>query len=136
MRIPDRGLALGICLALAGCLPIAVTNRFDVAEQARQAAVCASPEACDAAWARAVDWVSSNCAFRIQTQSDVLVQTEGPLGAPNTDVACRLERVPVAEGARLELTPSCGNWFECDPERDYFKAKFNGDMRAAITPKP
>jgi len=134
-----RTRALGFCLGLvlAGCLPIAVTSRLDIAEEARQSAVCANAEACDAAWARAVDWVGANCAFPIQTHTDVLVETEGPLGAPSTDVACKLERVPVAEaGARLELTPSCGNWFQCDPERDYLRARFNGEMRAAMVPKP
>jgi hypothetical protein len=129
-----RAPALALCLGLASCLPIALVGRFDVADRAAQPPVCSTAAECDAAWATAVDWVTQHCAFNIQTRTDLLVETEGPLGAPNTDVACRLERVPAPEAgsARLELTPSCGSWFDCDPERVYLEAKFNDDVRAAI----
>lgn len=136
MRAPALHLGVGLCsaLALASCLPIALVARLGVESRAREPAVCASAAECDAAWTRAVDWVAQHCAFEVRTRTDSLVQTEGPRAAPDTAVACRVERVPFqdSDAARLELTPSCGNWFECEPERDYLQAKFNDDMRAAI----
>jgi hypothetical protein len=132
-----RSAVLVLCLGLAGCLAIAVPLRLDVASRAARPAVCVTREECDAAWAKAVEWVSQRCAFKIQTQTNELVETAGPSDAPSTDVACRLDRVPDPEAeagtARLELTPRCGNWFECDPERTYLQAAFNDEMRAAIT---
>jgi hypothetical protein len=134
MRIPAVRLGVGLCLvlALASCLPIAWTARLGVESRAREPLVCSGAENCDAAWIKAVDWVGQHCAFKVQTRTDSVVETEGPLEAPNTDVACRVERVPLPESgaARIELTPSCGNWFQCEPERDYLQAKFNDDMRA------
>jgi hypothetical protein len=129
-----RAAVVVLCLALAGCLPVAVAARLGVAARAREPAVCSSAEECDAAWATGVAWVSQHCAFEIKTRTDRLVETDGPLAAPDTDVACRLERValPEAGAARLELTPSCGSWFDCSPERVYLVARFNDDMRAAI----
>jgi hypothetical protein len=135
MQAPALRPGVGLCLVLtlASCLPIAVSARLGVEARAKDPAVCSGPEECDAVWAKAADWVAQHCAFKIQTRTDSVVQTEGPLGAPNTDVACLLQRVPFSDvgAARLELSPSCGNWFECDPERDYLQAKFNDDMRAA-----
>ena len=127
------GLGVGLLFALASCLPIAWTARLGVESKARDPAICSDAAECDAAWARAADWVTQHCAFEIRTRTDSTVQTEGPLAAPSTDVACRVERVPLpnSTAARLELTPSCGNWFQCAPERDYLQAKFNDDMRAA-----
>ncbi|HXZ86306.1 MAG TPA: hypothetical protein VEI82_12535 [Myxococcota bacterium] len=129
-----RRLGLLLYLALSGCLPMVVPGRLDVARRAERPAVCESRQECDAVWPKAVDWVAHRCAFDIKTQTDSLVETEGPAGAPSTDVACRLERAPAHEAgqSQLELTASCGNWFECLPERDYFLAAFNDDMRAAI----
>lgn len=126
------GGCLGLVFALASCLPIAWTARLDVESRAREPAVCSGAEECNAVWARAVDWVAQHCAFEIQTRSDSVIETNGPLAAPSTDVACRIDRVPLPDSgaARLELTPSCGNWFQCEPERDYLQAKFNDDMRA------
>lgn len=128
-----RATALGLCLALGGCLPIALVGRFDVASRAENRATCGSSAECDAAWADAVHWVAQRCAFNIRTQTDTVVETEGPLGAPSTAVACRVERnAPPEGGTQLVFAASCGNWFDCLPELDYLQAAFNDDMRAGI----
>jgi len=88
------------------------------------------------AWSEAIEWVSQRCAFPInkQTQSEYMVETEGPLGAPSNAVACRLQRnLGVQPGTeQIELTARCGNWFDCTPELMYFRAAFNDQMRSAI----
>ena len=128
--------ALVLCLALSGCLTAAVPARLAVQSRAAHPAVCASKAECDTAWSEAIEWVSQRCAFPIKkaTQSPYMVETEGPLGAPSNAVACRLQRnLGIQPGTeQIELTPSCGNWFDCSPERVYFQAAFNDQLRTAI----
>jgi len=129
-----RRAVLCLSLGLSGCLPIAVAAMYGVSERAKEPAVCASRDECDAAWQKAIEWVAQRCAFKIRTQTESLVETEGPQPAPSNDVACRLERIPGAEAgtAQLELTATCGNWYGCTPDALYLKAAFNDEMRAAI----
>ena len=137
-----RGATLGLCLGLAGCLPIAVASWSHLSERAEEPVACATKDECDAAWQKAIEWVSQRCAFKIQTQTESLVETEGPSAAPSNDVACRLERVPTGDAgsAQLEITARCGNYFGCVPEPLYLRAAFHDEMRAAIaaarTPAP
>lgn len=111
-----------------------VPARVDVHARAERVPVCESKAECDTAWNEAVEWVSQRCAFPIKTRTETLVETEGPPGAPDTSLACHLERVagddPGTE--QLELNASCGNWFDCTPELVYFQAAFNDQMRSAI----
>jgi len=128
-----RARVLGLCLVLTGCLPLALVARFDVASRAENRATCASSAECEAAWADAAQWVAQRCAFDIRTHTDTLIETEGPIGAPSTSVACRVERVTPAEGgSQLVFSASCGNWFQCLPELDYLQAAFNDDIRSGI----
>jgi hypothetical protein len=113
---------------------MAIPARLDVHSRAERVPVCESKAQCDTAWNEAIEWVSQRCAFPIKTQTETLVETEGPLGAPSTALACRLERVAGHDSGteQLELNASCGNWFDCTPELVYFQAAFNDQMRSAI----
>ena len=129
-----RGATLCLCLGLAGCLPITAALWSQLSARAEEPVACATNDECDLAWQKAIEWVSKRCAFKIQTQTEDLVETEGPLPAPSNDVACRLDRVPTGEAgsARLEITARCGNYFGCIPEPLYLRAAFHDEMRAAI----
>lgn len=129
-----REAVLCLCLGLSGCLPIAVASWSRLCDRAKEPVVCANRDECDAAWQKAIEWVSQRCAFKIRTQTESLVETEGPAPAPSNDVACRLERISGAEAgsAQLELTARCGNWYGCTPEPLYLRAAFHEEMRAAI----
>jgi|SRR5215475_8604221 len=129
-----RSAVLCVSLALSGCLPIAVASMCRVSERAKEPVVCATQDECDVAWQKAIEWVVQRCAFKIRTQSESLVETEGPEPAPSNDVACRLERIPSEEAgsAQLQLTATCGNWYGCTPDTLYLRAAFNDEMRAAI----
>lgn len=63
-------LAAASALGLAGCL---------TTQQAEQPPIpsikCTQGQDCDAKWSRAVTWVSQNSAYKIQTQTDSLIQT-------------------------------------------------------------
>lgn len=129
-----RRALLCLSVALTGCLPIAAALWSRLDERAKEPVECASPAECEIAWQKATEWVAQRCAFKIRTETESLVETDGPLAAPSNAVACRLERIPAGEtgSAQLELTASCGNWFGCTPEPLYLRAAFHDEMRAAI----
>jgi hypothetical protein len=67
-------MRVGICgllaaLALAGC-----ARQSSVAEPPRPI-TCLAGADCDAKWSRAIAWVASNSRWKIQTQTERLVQT-------------------------------------------------------------
>jgi hypothetical protein len=129
-----RAATLCLCLGLPGCLPITAALWSQLSDRAKEPVTCATKDECDAAWQKAIEWVSQRCAFRIQTQTETLVETEGPQPWPSNDVACRLDRVSTGAGAtQLEITARCGNYFGCVPEPLYLRAAFHDEMRAAIT---
>jgi hypothetical protein len=121
-------------LGLASCLPITVASWSELAARAKEPVACATQDECDVAWQKAIEWVSDRCAFKIQTQTESLVETGGPLPGPSNDVACRLDRIPTGDSgsAQLEITARCGNYFGCIPEPLYLRAAFHEEMRAAI----
>jgi hypothetical protein len=123
-----------LSLGLAGCLPITAALWCQLSESANTPVACATKDECDASWQKAIEWVSNRCAFKIKTQTESLVETEGPLPAPSNDVACRLDRISTGEAgaAQLEITAQCGNYFGCVPESLYLRAVFHDEMRAVI----
>jgi hypothetical protein len=129
-----RAATLCLCFGLAGCLPITAALWSQLSERANEPVACATKDECDVSWQKAIEWVSERCAFKIQTQTEDLVETEGPLPAPSNDVACRLDRVSTGEAgsAQFEITARCGNFFGCVPEPLYLRAAFHDEMRAAI----
>ncbi|HVE71803.1 MAG TPA: hypothetical protein VNI54_10575 [Thermoanaerobaculia bacterium] len=40
--------------------------------------VCTAGADCDARWSRAMDWLQANSSWKVRTQSDTMVVTEGP----------------------------------------------------------
>ena len=98
-----RAATLCLCLGLAGCLPITAALWSQLSESANAPVTCATKEECDASWQKAVEWVANRCAFKIQTQTENLVETEGPLPGPSNDVACRLDRVSTSETGGAQL---------------------------------
>jgi len=77
--------------------------------------LCASKAQCDVYWQRAQAWVANNSAYRLQTVTDTVVETYGPLAA-RTGLAFRITKVPDdKEGARIYVLPACSNAFGCSP---------------------
>jgi len=102
-----------ICVILAtGCsAPRALT----VHERAQLEPIkCAGKAECDVYWQRAQVWVAKYSTWRIQTATDVLIQTYGP-GDSNTELAYRIFREPTADGGFLiSFWAGCGNIFGCN----------------------
>jgi hypothetical protein len=82
---------------------------------ASETLVCTSKAQCDLYWQRAQAWVANNSEYRLQTVTDTIIETYGPLAA-RSGLAFRITKVPDdKEGARIYALPACSNAFGCTP---------------------
>ncbi len=116
-------MASCVTLALAGC---ASQTPLDpqVMALAERPLVCNDKAQCDRYWQAAQVWIAENSNFKIQTISDTLIQTYGPV-SPDTDLAYTVMKVPQSGGAnRIMIRAGCGNMFGCHPRPAEAAAKF------------
>jgi len=115
MRTPRRSLVIVMVLGVtSGC---DAGRRALYAQQsadrlhgiAARPVVCQAGPDCEAKWARAVDFVTRSCRWKLRIATDTLVTTEGPLDT--CDPALMLQKTPVSGGLyRLVLTVNGGCW--------------------------
>jgi hypothetical protein len=89
-----------------------------------QPITCTKGPDCDAKWSRAVSWVANNAAYKVQTQTDSIIQTMGPL--PD-DPRPAFNITKVATGpASYEITfgGGCDNFLGCIPTVPEARARF------------
>ncbi|MGB8276703.1 MAG: hypothetical protein WCF20_02020 [Methylovirgula sp.] len=67
-------------------------------------------------WSRAIEWVSQNAGYKIQTQTDALIQTYGPSGS-DTELAVTVNKVMVSPGIyEIHARMGCANEISCFAE--------------------
>lgn len=114
-------LSLVTC-ALVGCLP---PQPLELGP-----AVDAGPVTCDTgckvAWQRSQFWIAKHSLMKIQTATDVLVQTYNPTKATDQTYGFTVTREPMGgEKYRITLETSCANQYNgCSPIADDVKAAF------------
>jgi hypothetical protein len=87
---------------------------------------CAGAEDCQVKWGRAVAWVSQHSPWRIQTQTDNLIQTYGPGDSASTSTAFVVNKIPVGSGEyQISMRCGCANFLGCDRDSSEWKADFN-----------
>lgn len=97
-------------------------------EQASRPVICDSGDECSAMWGRVTSQFSIWCGYRIQTSSDYLIETYGPIQSVRTidKVACRSVRNPIdARRSEIQITTSC--WADCNMAR-IAKFQIVGDL--------
>ncbi len=125
-----RNLGLASCLALAGCASAAP----QAASPPRPVTCKAGPD-CDAKWSRALAWVTSNSGYKLQTQTDSVVQTMGPI-TDSPRPAYTVTKLATGPGTfEITFTGGCDNIFGCVPSIDEARAKF-ADFVLAIDTSP
>ena len=91
--------------------------------------LCTNKSQCEVYWQRAQAWVANNSEYRLQTVTDTIVETYGPL-AGRTGLAFRITKVPDdKDGARIYLLPACANAFGCSPSSTDATAAFKRFVR-------
>jgi len=120
-------------LALAGC---ASTQQLptvdpDIAAIATEPLFCRGTEQCTRYWQRAQVWVARNSRWKIQTATDVLIETYG--AGRTADRAYRVLREPGAGGVqRISIHSACGDYlFGCNTNELEQAAAFKLYVRMA-----
>lgn len=107
-----------LCIAitlLSGCGQMPASGDPSASPASAEPVLCIDKAQCDVYWQRAQAWVANNSGYRLQTVTDTIIETYGPLAA-RTGLAFRITKVPDdKEGARIYALPVCGNAFGCSP---------------------
>jgi hypothetical protein len=104
--------------ALSGCNTVASDPAVGSAVDylAKRPITCQSGPDCEAKWSRATAWVAKNGAYKIQTTSDSLIQTMGPLPS-DPRPAYTVLKTASADGSGFQITldGGCDNFLGCVP---------------------
>lgn len=112
---------------LAGCSHQSAT----VAEPV-QPITCQAGADCDAKWSRAVSYVANNAGWKIQTQTDSLIQTFTSTGG-STRPGYTITKTAVGNGRyEIALAGSCGNLIACIPTIPEARTHFSDFVAAPI----
>jgi hypothetical protein len=126
-RSLDGRLFLGPLLAIsatAGCVSACST----IAPQASAPSAsinCRAGVDCDAKWSRAVNWIATNSRWKIESQSDTIVQTtdsrDGSLSPSFT-----VTKVATGDPSVYQIVfdGGCDNIFRCEPTVAESRARF------------
>lgn len=122
---------IGLVL-VGGCATTPDPQRLAMQEQINQTIpTCSGVEECNAKWEAAQLWVVHNSAYKIQTATNVLIETYNP-SQHSPSLAARVTKEPQGGGKyRLLVALWCDNMFGCVPDA-YAKAlEFNKAVGAA-----
>jgi hypothetical protein len=109
---------------LISCARLTPEQQAALQQAANRPVTCTTGKDCEEKWSRAVHWVTQNSAYKIQTVSDNVIQTMGPL--PN-DASPAFTVTKVFNGSdtyALVLHGGCDNIWGCVPDPLKLKASF------------
>lgn len=124
-----------VVLGLSGCATTG-QNAANL-KQEFQAGIpeCQGKEQCDAAWESAQVWVAQNSRLKIQTATNVLIETYGS-GQYDPTLSMRVLKEPIGNGNyRIVFSGGCNNMFGCQPNAFEAGIRFNDAIKAAIAAK-
>ena len=117
---------------LAGCAT-SPEMQAKQAELSRTIPTCSGAADCNAKWEAAQLWVVHNAGWKIQTQSNVLIETYNAVNG-STNIAVRVTKEPLGSGRyQLLVTVWCDNIFGCHPDSWDAALKFNREI-GQVTP--
>lgn len=93
--------------------------------------VCSGEADCKAKWEAAQLWVVHNAGFKIQTATDVVIETYNPTRS-SPSLAARVTKEPLGSGQyRIVVSVWCDNIFGCVPDGWQAATNFNQVVGAA-----
>lgn len=116
---------------LTACAPMTPYQQSIIDAEANAPLTCTKGDDCEIKWGRALQWILSNSAYKIRSQSDSLIATEGPL--PDAlDYGFVVSKVAQGNGLYLiEFDGGCGNIFGCRIPFGIVKLSFVRYVRGA-----
>ena len=131
-----RKTAVALCIAASSLLTSCATTPSP-ALQAKQAEfnqtipVCTDEKDCKAKWEAAQIWIVRNSGYKIQTATDVLLQTYNPTGG-DPKIGVQAVKEPLGGGRyRIVVKVYCDNIFGCVPNSWDAAIDFNRVVGAA-----
>jgi hypothetical protein len=126
-RSADRRLSCGPLLgisAIVGCM--GACSSFAPQASAPPALInCRAGADCDAKWSRAVGWITTNSRWKIESQSDTIVQTSDSVNG-SLSPSFTVTKVATADPSVYEIVfdGRCENILRCEPTVAESRAKF------------
>jgi len=119
-------------VSVAGCMTTAERQEKQD-ELARTAPVCSGEADCNAKWEAAQLWIVHHAAYKIQTVTNVLIETYNP-GPNEPAIAVRVTKEPQGGGKyKLLVNIWCNNMFGCTPNQWDAALDFNRSV-GAVSP--
>ncbi|ALA60181.1 hypothetical protein [Nitrospira moscoviensis] len=110
---------------LAACTTLTPEQELHLKTIAATPVVCSKGDDCEMKWGRAIAWISRNSQWKIQTQTDNIIQTYTPIGASAAS-GFLVNKVPLGDGRyEIMMTSGCANFIGCIPDATTLRARFN-----------
>lgn len=131
------GIKFFITTVIVTCLLSACASsperQAKLAELQRTIPTCVGAEDCNAKWEAAQLWVVKNAGWKIQNQSNVLIETYNAING-STSIAVRVTKEPMGGGKYKFLVKVwCDNVFGCHPDSLDAALRFNREI-ALVSP--
>lgn len=118
-------IAVFLGSGLTGCVTMTPEQQAQLQRDAAIQITCTKGDDCDEKWSRAVAWISQNSSYKIQTQTDSLIQTFTPTGG-TTSNGFLVNKVALGKGTyQITMSSACDNPFGCIPDAQTLRASFN-----------
>jgi len=112
-------------LSLSACTTLTPQEEAQVQANANRKITCTKGSDCDVKWGRAITWISRNSQWKIQTQSDYLIQTYTAVGGSAAS-SFLVNKVPLdSDTFEIVMTSGCDNLIGCIPDATMLRAAFN-----------
>ena len=117
-------------LALSGCASMVAQRDAQLAAFNSTVPTCADEATCKAMWEAAQVWVAKNGKTKIETVTDVMIETHA--SDWSTDLVIQVLKEPQGNGAyRIVFDGWCQNPFGCVPSEHESGMAFNQAVSAA-----
>jgi len=101
------------------------------AELEQTTPICNDEKDCNAKWEAAQLWIVHNAGFKLQTTTNVLLQTYNATGG-SPSIAVQVTKEPMGGGKyKILVSVSCDNMFGCVPNQWDAALDFNRTVSAA-----
>jgi hypothetical protein len=110
-------------LGLGACSSLTDNQEIGLAGQAGRPITCTGSD-CEVKWARALQWVHTNSAYPVQSQSDTLIQTETPSSVSQSSGFTITKRPAGNNLYVIDFASGCGALASCEPSSLELKASF------------
>lgn len=125
-------VSLAAAAALSGCaISPSMDEQMNRAEFERTIPTCDGEQDCNAKWEAAQLWVVHNTGYKIQTATNVLIETYNPVDQ-RASLAAQVTKEPLGGGRyKIVARLRCGNMFGCVPDPWSAAMDFNRAVGAA-----